>query len=248
MKLQNTFLTLLILFISFQVFFGQKKPNMELFDNFEAVNCSEIRSRSDSFLMSLANEPETVGYVIFFSGSKSAQFSFYEKAIKSHIKHRSFFENRVKFITTNLTSNFKVEFWLTRNGAKPQITETEYNLDLTPTNGRYLFTSDLVEVSKTTGKLTFFSECEVFIETINYELLEKYLKANSEIDAEIFVYNKKRSSGDKVIKLFLNEATRLYKIPLNRLRIGYAGIDEEVAEINGKVSTIKIWLVSQKKK
>ena len=248
MKSQKVYLVLVLLLAGFQYDFGQEKPNAELFDSFGVVKCDEIKGRSDSFLMALISNPEAVGYVVFYSGIEPIQFSFYERAIKSHIKHRQFPENRIKFITANPVSNFKVEFWLGKNGEKPKIAEREYDLALNSNNSRYLFAVDTIDIPKTTGKLSFFSECNVFIETINFSLMAKYLEANPEINAEIFVYNKKRDRANQFIKLFLDNATKDYKIPLHRVKIGYAGVDEEVAEIYGKVSTVKIWLVPQRKK
>lgn len=245
MKLKSIFFILLSSFAFYQTGFGQEKSNAELFDNFTTLSCSEIRSRTDNFLMSLAKEPNSFGYVIFYGAKEPSPFSFYENAIKSHIRNRNFSESRVNFITANPVLNFKVEFWLSGNDVKSREALSEYNLILNSNKNRYIFTTDLVEISETKGKLTYFSECEILIESINLNLLAMYLKANPEFNAEIHVYNKKRSRGNQVIKLFLNEANKDYKIPLHRLKIGYAGIDEKVAEIYGKVSTVKIWLVSQ---
>jgi hypothetical protein len=249
MKLPKLFLALLLFFVSFQICPAQAKPNLELYDEMAALNCSEVRLRTDTFLIKLRDEPEATGYIVFYAGETPIQFSFYENAFKSHVKMRRFPENHVKFINGAPREEFKVEFWISRNGDKPTVEEKPSSLILNPDKSRYLFAADWLNILKHEGgRLSYFSESECAIETVNFSLLAKYLEANPEMTVEIFVYNKKRSRARQIIKLFINEANDKYKIPLHRLKISYAGIDEETDEWMAKISTVKIWLVLKEEK
>jgi hypothetical protein len=249
MKSPKIFLALLLFFISFQICPAQEKPNLELYDAMAAFNCEEVRLRTDTFLIKLRDEPEATGYIVFYAGETPIQFSFYENAFKSHVKMRRFPENRVKFINGAPREEFKVEFWISRNGDKPAVEEKPSSLILKPDKSRYLFVADWLNILEDEGgKLSYFSESECAIETVNFGLLAKYLEANPEMNAEIFVYNKKISRAKQVIKLFMNEAKDEYKIPLNRLKISYGGIDKETNEWMAKISTVKIWLALKEEK
>jgi hypothetical protein len=235
------------MFVSVQICFAQKKSDIELFDDFGAIGCSDLRGRIDNYLAGLKNEPDAGGYIVFYGGTKLTTFSFYENAVKSQVKLRRFPKKRIKFINAKPQTDFKLEFWISRNEAKPEIEESETSLVLNPNNKRYLFANDTVEIDKIGSRLTYFHESECAVESVNFSLLAKYLAANPEMKAEIFVYDKRKTRANQVMKLFLNEAKEEYEIPLPRLKISYAGVGNENDEAYRSVSTVKIWLVSPKK-
>jgi len=245
MKLPKLLLALLIPLVSLQFCFAQEKSSVELFDYLGASGCSNVRERTDNYLMTLKNESGAVGYVVFYAGASLSTFSFYENAVKSHVKYRRFPEERIKFIYARPQSDFKAEYWMSRNGEKPQIEESKASLALNQHN-RYLFAQDAIEIDKINGKLDYFHASECYIEGVNFNLLAKYLEANPEMNAEIFVYNKSARRARQVIKLFTREAGEAYKIPLNRLKINYTGIDTEFGEFPARVSGVKIRFVPQK--
>lgn len=247
MKLPKFLLAFLILLVSIQFCLAQKKAGVELFDYLGVSGCSDIRGRTDNYLLTLKNDFGAVGYVVFYAGANPVSFSFYENAIKSHVEYRRFPAERVKFIYAKPQTDFKAEYWISRNGEKPQIEESDVSLRLNP-NNRYLFAQDAVEIGKIKGKLDYFHASECYIETVNFRLLAKYLEANPEMNAEILVYNKKASRAGKVMKLFLQEAVEEHKIPLERLKISYGGMDEKSDAMVEKVSSVKIWLVPKGEK
>jgi hypothetical protein len=248
MKPSQFFAALLIMFVSAQICFAQKQSDIELFDNFGALGCSDLRGRIDNYLMTLVNETDASGYVVFYGGNNLITFSFYENAVKSQVKLRRFPEGRVKLINAKPQTDFKVEFWISRNDAKPEIAESENALILNPNNNHYLFAGNAVEIDKISGRLAYFHESECTIEAVNFRLLAKYLATNPEMNAEILVYDRKKNRAGRVMKLFLNEAQEKYKIPARRLKIRYSGIDRESAGTFNKISIVKIWLIPSKKR
>ncbi|MDQ3800233.1 MAG: hypothetical protein M3384_12330 [Acidobacteriota bacterium] len=249
MKPSRIFFALLILFFSFQVCRAQEKSKIELFDYFGDILCEEILARLDNFFAAVGNEePGTIGYVVFYGGANHIQNHGYRRAIANYRRFRRFDENRFKLITANPLPEFKIELWLGRNGAKPAVAEIAPDLILNRITERYLFAEDSVEVVKIDGRRTsLIFGCDCCINTADLGLLSKYLEANPGMRADVRVYSKTRNYANQFITLFLKEAKEEYKIPLHRLKIGYAGVDKGIAQLPGKLSTVKIWLVPLQK-
>lgn len=249
MKPPKIFLALLILLILCQICLAQEKSG-EAFDSFGAIGCDDFRGRIDNFFVALKNNPDAVGYFVIYGSKNPAQYARWEGRIRGHIKLRRFPVNRVKFILATSADDLKIEFWLSRNGEKPVSDEMVLNLTLKSGNNRYLFAHDAVEVLKQGGKLIYSVGFESFCqETFNLSLLAKYLDANPEMNAEIFVFNRKKSRAEQFIKLFLKEAADEYKISPERLKISYSGIpDDEFIENYHRISVVKIWLVAKREK
>lgn len=249
MKLPKFFLALLILFVSFQVVRAQEKPETELVESFGAIECEGILARLDNFLITIRNEPGANGYVIFHGGSDPIQNSTYERAVRNHFRMRRFDKNRYQVTTGNPLPEIKVELWLGRKGAKPPVEERKHSLLLNRAAEPYLFAADAVEVLEIEGKLTYLTHgCDVCcIDAADLNLLSDFLEANPGMRADVRVYSRTKARADQFIRLFLKEASEDSKIPLNRLKIRYAGVNKETLQLHKKVSTVKIWLVSQKK-
>jgi antitoxin component of RelBE/YafQ-DinJ toxin-antitoxin module len=249
MKPPRIFFALLILFFSFQVCGAQEKPETELVESFGAIECEGILSRLDNFLITIRDEPGANGYVIFHEGSDPIQNSTYERAVRSHFRMRRFDQNRYQVITGNPLPEIKVELWLGRNGAKPPVEERKLSLVLNRAAEPYLFAADAVEVLEIEGRLTYLTYgCDVCcIDAANLNLLSEFLEANPGMRADVRVYSRTKTRADQFIRLFLKEVSEDSKIPLNRLKIRYAGVNKETLQLHKKLSTVKIWLVSQRK-
>ena len=81
MKLHKLFFTILILFTSFQICFGQEKPQAELIDNSDKVDC--CRPVFQYFLSEIINS-NADGYIIIFGDKNNKLENYlYEQSIKS---------------------------------------------------------------------------------------------------------------------------------------------------------------------
>jgi hypothetical protein len=246
MKPPKYIFALLILFASFQICFAQTKSNVKLFDKFGSLNYSDLRGRMDNFLVALRDEPNSVGLIVFNNQTEPMiLLAFYEDTLKYHVKARRFPENRIRFVKAIPQSDFKVEFWISRNDEKPVVEEAENHLVLNPSNC-YLFADNPVFIYE--GKLEYSHESECILEAVNFKLLAEYLNANPEMNAQIFVYNNKMSRANQLINLIVSEATKDYEISRNRFKIKYGGIDQGIAQLPSNISTVKVWLVPKGEK
>lgn len=234
----------ILLFVS-QICFAQNDSGLKLVEVLGRDSCESVRGRTDEFLIGLRENPNATGYVIFYAGENLSTFAFYENAFKSHIKFRRFPEERIKFISVKSEKDFKIEFWMSESDAKPKVFEDAEDSFLILRKNRQIFSEGLFETSKSDGKLSSVHESECNIETLNFSLLAKFLKANPQATAQVLVYNKKRFTGEKIIRQFLAEAVKDFQIPRGQIEIFYAGIDKDLPEYYPKASTVKVWLVSK---
>jgi hypothetical protein len=251
MKPLKFILALLILFTSFQICIGQEKPKLQLFDAVTEPNCEDLLGRLDNFAVYARQNSVFVGYVVLHGGLNPIENKFYETFITGHWRTRKLDENRFRLLTAKGEQKLKVEFWISRDGEKPQITEQKIEYLLPDTNKSYLFVEDSVEVAKIEGKLDYIANgaCAACCLThFNPFMLFKFLEVNPQMNAEILIYNKKRSRANQLINLIASETVKDSNIPRRRLKISYAGVDEGIAQLPGNISIVKVWLVPPKKK
>lgn len=128
-----------VLFFVFFVFFvTTPAQEAEKFDAFGELPCEDLRSRSDSFLIYLRDEPTAAGFVIVYEGKYSrpiydlsgkveykdylpavGEAKYRMQVIAGHFKYRKFPVDRISVIDGGFRENFTAEFWIVPTGAKP---------------------------------------------------------------------------------------------------------------------------------
>lgn len=148
MKLQNTFLTLVILFVSFQICFGQEKPTAILVDEFSILPCDEFLARNDAFFATLQNNPDSQGYAVVSGSSDELHRKIrYELLIKGYIAARKFDDSRIILVRGGETENFSIRFWRVPSGAeKPDFKETKWNFVFPPKSKPFRFYDDSPDI------------------------------------------------------------------------------------------------------
>ncbi len=252
MKLQKIIFAFIILFISFQIHFGQeRKSDLYLFDSVTEPNCEYLLNRLDSQAVEIQNNPESVGYIVIFGGSNPVENQFIERFVRSHFVMKKQDKNRFITLTTKGDEKTKIEFWISKRGGKPLINEIKFDYILENISKPVLFVQDAVEIADNDGKLIFFGDCAACcLRTINIYVLSEFLKVNPKINAQITIKNKSKKGADKLAKLILDEAEKEFQIESNRLKIKYGGKGQwNVSdEYLNKLSDVEIWLVPQKQK
>ncbi|CAN5843927.1 hypothetical protein BH20ACI4_BH20ACI4_18670 [soil metagenome] len=102
-----------------------------LFDEFGNAECEDLRTRLDSFLVELQNNPQSRGYVIVYDGM---QYSYDSRKLQNpvfgeatlltqqmiqHFKYRNFSPDRYLFINGGFRQNYEVELWIVPKYSKP---------------------------------------------------------------------------------------------------------------------------------
>lgn len=251
MKPPKYILALLILFSSLQICSGQEKSNVELFNSVSEPNCEDLLGRLDNLAWITRQNPDSISYVVLRGGPNPIENKFYELFIMRHRITRRLDENHFKILTTQGEMKLRVEFWISRNNEKPQVTEQKIEYVLPNQNKRYLFVEDSVEVARIEDKLDYIANgaCSACCLThFNLSMLFKFLEINPDMNAEVFIYNKKRSRPNQLINLIASEADKDSNIPRRRLKISYGGFDKGISGSPVNISTVKVWLVPPKKR
>lgn len=228
MRVENTFLTLIILFVFFQISFGQEKPEAVLVDEFSALSCDEFLARSDYFFTSLQNNPDSQGYAVISGANAQLHRKIsYELLIKGYIAARRFDDRRIILVRSGETKTFSVSFWRVPSGAeKPDFKETKWNFVFPPGSKPFKFYDDAADII---CPPTPFEN--VYIE---------FLKANPQARGNIVIYAK----SFKKYNNFKNEARNSLKdISSKRLRFFHVK-----RNYSSNYANIEYWIVPRKKK
>lgn len=246
MKLRRFLFAFLISLAAVQFCFSQgNEQKLALLNSFTKPTCEELLANLEGFTSLINNESNSVGYIVIYGGINSFENNFYERYLNQRLKLWKVNANRLTVITAKGGNELKIEFWTSKNGERPKISEENFRYDLPQTNRRYLFVEASGEIVNSGGENDFAEDCSACcVETFDLDLLSKFLKSNPKFNAHIFVYNKstlKRAA--KFIKVISDAAVTDYKIPRQRLKITYGGKKEGIYVWNKNMASLWVWLV-----
>lgn len=223
----------MILLVSFQICFGQEKPNPELTDEFGKLCSEEVMARYDMFFSRLQNNPAAEGHIIFYGDhsteGKNLKFAGYLKEFYPTV--RSFDKTRILLTRGENQDRMKTQFWLVPAGAippKPEAIFTEEKIALTK---RY--DKGWAGFNKWSGSLDIYSDgfldlgCEFSPNTGGFA---KTLLANRELKGYLIVYTefgKGVGRGNRIANFAVKDLIKNHKVPRNRLKTIYGGNRQE---------------------
>lgn len=226
MKLLKTFFILIILLVSFQISFGQEKPEPILVDEFGNIPCDEFLGRTDNFLAVLQKNPDSQGYAVISGTSYDLRRKVgFELMMKGAMTFRNFDSSRISFVRSADTDKLIIQFWSVLQGAeKPDFNESEWSFVFPPQTKPFLFFDN-----------AFFEICPSSpFETIYAE----YLNANLQARGHVVIYTKSLKEYKKLKK----DTLKLLKdIPISRLRFFHVK-----KEHSDNYANIEYWLVPRK--
>lgn len=227
MKAQKLSLIFLVFLINCQIFFAyQKNENFTLFDSFSEATYEDLIARLDFLMVEKNKIPNAVAYVIIYGGSDQIENAFYQKAIFRYInKVRQFDEQKIKILTSAGAGKIKFEFWISKDGTKPEIEQKDFSL-IVPTNGKVIkFADDSIEIVKIDEKQTYLTVgCEFgCIKSLDFYLLSEILQANSSLQAFVIIHNKNLKKAKFVKNILSEEVFNNTKISDDRIKFLYGG-------------------------
>ncbi len=232
MKSQKMFLVLIILFVSFQIGFGQEKPKAELIDEFGKANCEDFWARFDNFFNVLQNEPTSTGYIIIYGEKNSLPANLgYEKLTNGIVRFRNLDPNRLVIIRGEEKDSIHIEFWKVPAGAENP-TFVAGNWDLTVKQNKPFI-------------LRGYSEGDGICPTnTSIKLFADYLKSNPNMRAHIVITGKAIENFANTEKDLSNQLVNEHKISPNRLKFFY--VKDKTFPYD--FADVEFWLVPQKRK
>lgn len=107
-------------------------------DEFESIQCEDLRTRLDSFLVEIQNNPQSKGFVIVYEGKYSSyiynrsgiskrkyhlptfgEANYRTQVFLKHFQFRQFQSDKYLFIDGGFRENHSVELWIVPDTAKP---------------------------------------------------------------------------------------------------------------------------------
>ena len=248
MELKKIFLVLIVLAASFQICFGQEQRQAFLVDEFGKLCSEEVMARYDGFMVQLGNDPSAAGYFVFYGDEKfegrNLNFISYLKDIYPNF--RKFDKSRLAVLRGENRSQMHIQFWVVPAGANPPTPEKEF---IQPKPDKTtLFDKNRADFHKADdGKLEIYSNS--FLDYLGCEFspnvseFAKTLIDSPELTGYLVIYTKfgkglKR--GNQVSAFAVNDLTRRYKVPRNRLKTIYGG--------NRENPEIELWFVPKNDK
>lgn len=99
---------------------------LSLVDSFGIVSNGDLKSRLDSFLVSLQNNPMAKGYIVIYGGriDGNRDVARRDMVIRTHLRFRNFDMSRIIFVRGGFRETVSTELWLAFDEAVPVLTPT----------------------------------------------------------------------------------------------------------------------------
>ncbi len=231
-KLKTTFIALLLFGA---VANGQEPAKAVLVDEFGELCSDDVRSRIDSFFMTISDSPDSTGYVVGLSqASLPGRYEKFVRLFKNQIAFRHFYPERVKFVRSSDREDLRIQFWLVPLGASFSDIPTYVRSPiLIPT----LFDASAID-SIEKGEVLFGEGGEACDFGLQPEHFAKELNRQRNLDAYLVATSDRRHSPRfvrRALRLTQQKLTKAYGIRAGRIKISYAGI--------AKQSEMQLWMV-----
>lgn len=239
---------IIFIFLNSLLFAQEKNDDLQLFDSFSEYNCEYLLYRLDSLLGKTVQSPNSIAYAVIHGDDNFIRNKFLENTFRNHIAFRRFDKNRFIVIPTKAENVFKIELWISKSGkTQPAVREEAFSYNLGKPDKPVLFVREMVEITEIDGRLAYLGDCAACcLETVNLYFLSEILKANPQMNAFIKIYGRSRNHTKKLEKLLRDEMVKEHKIPAERFRISYQGVDEEIVELPKNFATVEIEFVPNK--
>jgi hypothetical protein len=231
-KLKTTFIALLL----FGAVTNAQEPGKAvLVDEFGELCSDDVRSRIDSFFMTISDSPDSTGYVVGLAqASLPGRYEKFVRLFKNHISFRHFYPERVKFVRSSDREDLRIQFWLVPPGVSfSDVPAYVRSPILVPT----LFDASAID-SIENGKVYFGEGGEACDFGLQPEHFAKELNQQRNLDAYLVATSDRRHSARSVtraLRLTQQKLTKAYGVPAGRIKISYAGI--------AKQSEMQLWMV-----
>lgn len=229
-------LIIILLFASFQIYFGQEQTKAELFDEFGKITWEDLAARIDNLLHNLSQKPNSSAYVVIHNGKvlNDRERFRYEQWVKGQIKSREFDEKRIFIIRAEDKGELQIKLWIVpEETEKPLFTEVKWNAVLSPNTKPFIFTTTEWNNGLATPA-----------EYLSLDLFSEYLEANPTSRGHFVIKARSKEEFRKEQSEIKKLLTEKYKITSERLRFFYI----KETESGWDYLQVEVWLVPQKLK
>ena len=223
MKRLSIFAAIFLVFLLLVPLCSAQESDLVRFDEATPPNCEYIAAVVDRLAAEI-NDKNLQGYVVIYTGPDPVKNAFLINYVSLYKKFRRFDDRIYQRIVAAGHGSPKVEFWVSKNGAKPNVKEVPIDYKLTESAEPIHFVDDLLEIVKINGKVTELSVgCDACcIESINYYLLSRFLETNPKTKAYFIVRGRSRGAA-KRLEQIIRDVIKETEIDPNQIRMLYAG-------------------------
>lgn len=238
MKLQKNIFTFLVLFLSFQIGFGQERSQAELLEEFGSITWEDFVARLDNLMDKINQKPNSTAYIVIHNGkvsNKRERFR-YEQYAKGHLKVRSHFidEKRFFIIRAEDRDEFQIQLWIVpEDGEKPSFIEVKWDISLEPDAKSHIFTTTDWSVRGLAMPPEYLS----------LNLFSEYLEANPTARGHFVIRERSKEKFRKEKTNITNILVNKYKISPKRLRFFFVRENKPLLDY---YPDVEVWLVPKR--
>ena len=219
--------------------------NDTLVDSFGAIYCNELLSRLDHFASEVSREGTAEGWAVLLPGPNPFENAAYERGIRNNSAFRNFPSHLVQPIWTEGTGSLSIKLIKLPRGSTPPVSRVELSYRVAPIKTRTRFVEGDLEVARIEGTLEYFGSGADCVSTFSVTVLANVLSANSDLAAEIVIFNRSPRRARELSRLLRRSATLDDKISDKRLKIVYRG-SGVARNWSSSLSAVEIWLLPRK--
>lgn len=226
MKLKKLSILIFILVINFQSLFSQEKDrNLILLDSRPKITYEELSLLTDILASEINKIPNSIGYIVTYGDSDKIKNAFYKDAVIRNIKFRGYDKNKLRTLSAIDFENPRFEFWISKNGDSPIVSNENNPFILPKTNKPIKFVEDLIEIGEIDGKqVSFPAACDAgCIMLLDLPLLSDFLDANPQMTAYLIIHAKNLKRATQIKNILARESFEDAKIPSNRINFLFGG-------------------------
>ena len=205
-----------LVIIFFNIAFSQhSSKDLVLLEQFYEPNCESLLYQMDILRIELKEKNVDNGFVVIYGGLNRIENEYYRRSISEYLKSNNL--DKIKLLTNKQGRQLRIETWIGKNGAKPNINQHEFSLKLPQKQKPIVFSKVSLEYVIIDKKATYLiNGCEVCcFHTFNPYLLSDFLSANPHKVAQIKIKAHKLDTAKKLrsilLKEFISESLNLSK-------------------------------------
>ena len=228
MEQHKTFLLTIILFVSFQICFGQENFKPRQIDKFGKITCDDLSARLDALRNELGANEKAIGYIITYANKDNLPEAYqFEENIKGFFPFLGIDEKRVILAHGKSGNALETQLWVISPGSdKPSFEEEKWSYALPKV------TKPFILYGSNWGEICSFLHPE--------EYFSKLLFGNPSFQGNIVIFEKSSKKFLKTKSALTKKLVNKYKVPPKRLKFYYVKSDD--------YPNFEFWLVPRRKK
>jgi hypothetical protein len=201
----------------------QEKSNLQLIDNLRHENCDAYMMRLNGFLQDIPRGGLAIGYVVVHGNKNNpVERWYYDYTVTNY--HRGYRPNDLNWsvIHGEDENELRFEFWLRRNGTKPNVKEVDWSYGVPGNGENFQVAGAGYNIKYVKGKAAILDredgDCSLLSSDTSLKLFADYLVNNPGYAGRIVIYNNSRKNVNKIVGFLMKRLSEEGNIEPDRIR------------------------------